>query len=241
MTRGAGQPLSGGQTTLFQCLLPAPFSHHPKWKHCPTAVGTKRYPQPGSGQPRTQPHTPEPTCPPHGAPRTCCPQTHCPLPRLRRLGWQLSVRCFSSLPWQSPTAPQRNWPREGSVIPAASVQLLSPPCTQEGSEATCVSQDIYRARWGHGRRRGIVPGTHTMSPPRSSPQGQGRMLQGLGAAPRTRDTGHGHPCAAQAVCNHCHAGGGLCLSFPTGNCCAAAEGGDSTHVPGLGVQPELGW
>ena len=67
------------------------------------------------------------------------------------------------------------------------------------------------------------------------------MLQGLGAAPRTWDAGHGYPCAAQAACNYCHAGGDLCLSFPAGNCCAATERGDSTHVLGLSVQPGLGW
>lgn len=182
-----------------------------------------------------QPHNLEPTCPPHGggSPNLL------PLPCLRRLGCQLSVRCFSSLLWWSPTSPRCNWPREGSAIPVTSVQLLLPPCTQEGSGATCVSQGIYRAGWGHGTSRGIVPGSHTTSPPGDPHRGTEGCSRGWEQLPELGTPGH--PCATQAACDHRHAGGGLCFSFPAGNCCAAAEVGDSTHVLGLGVQPGLGW
>lgn len=129
---------------------------------CAGETGRAVWAQRGThGQPRNL----EPNCPPHGAPQTCCPQTRHPLPCLHRLGCQLSVRCFSSLLWWSPTSPRCNWPREGSAVPVTSVQLLSPPYTQEGSGATCVSQGIYRAGWGHGTSRGIVPGSHTTLPP----------------------------------------------------------------------------
>lgn len=130
-----------------------PFLPPPPVAAQPHTGGTERSP----AWPWPAPH-PRATLPsPWGSPNPLPPD---PL----SLGWQLSVCCFSSLPWWSPTAPRRNWPREGPAVPAAFVQLLSPPCTQEGSEATCVSKGIYRDRWRRGLSKGTMSGTHTMSP-----------------------------------------------------------------------------
>lgn len=135
VTVGTGQPPSGGQTPLFQIplLLPShmaalPHSCRGTYSLAPVAL--------------YQPHIPKPSCLPHGTPHACTPS--CPI--LPSPGWVLSVCCFSSLLWQSPTAPWCNWPQEGWAVPVASVQLLSPPCTQEGSEVTCGSQGVFRAR-----------------------------------------------------------------------------------------------
>lgn len=45
----------------------------------------------------------------------------------------------------------------GRVCRGIFVQLLSPPCTQKGSEATWASWSIYRAKQGHSTGTGKLP------------------------------------------------------------------------------------